>query len=171
MVCQECGSRPASLHFTKIINGEKTEYHLCEVCARERGDKIPGAPNGFSIHNLLSGLLDFEPSNSAFSKTEQPLRCETCGLTYSQFGKIGRFGCSDCYKYFAARLDPVFRRVHGTTTHAGKVPARSGGKIKYRREIDQLKERLHQKIEQEEFEQAAELRDQIRELERKISGM
>ncbi|CAM3586209.1 UvrB/UvrC motif-containing protein [Marinicrinis lubricantis] len=171
MICQECGKRPASLHFTKIVNGEKTEFHLCEVCAREKGDKIPGSSNGFSIHNLLSGLLDYEPSANSFGAAQKPLRCETCGLTYAQFGKIGRFGCSDCYEYFSSRLDPLFRRIHGTTAHQGKVPARSGGKIKYRREIDQLKQQLQQTIQMEEFEAAAKLRDQIRELERKISGM
>ena len=65
MVCQECGKKPATLHFTKIVNGEKTEFHICESCAREKGDFIPGTTNGFSIHNLLSGLLDFEPSNKS----------------------------------------------------------------------------------------------------------
>ena len=62
MFCQECGKKPATLHFTKIVNGEKTEFHICESCAREKGEFIPGTPNSFSIHHLLSGLLDFEPT-------------------------------------------------------------------------------------------------------------
>lgn len=174
MVCQECGKKPATLHFTKIINGEKTEYHFCESCAREKGEMIPGTTGGFSIHNLLSGLLDFEPQGSQGAmlgqKNPQSLRCENCGLTYSQFSKIGRFGCSECYKHFSARLDPLFRRVHGTTEHAGKIPKRSGGQIQYRREVEQLKRQLHLLVENEEFEQAAKLRDRIRELEKKLSG-
>ena len=97
MICQECGERPATLHFTKIINGEKTEFHICETCAREKGEMITGSGNGFSIHNLLSGLLDFEPQNSSSSVTaNKNLRCDHCGLTYSQFSKIGRFGCNEC---------------------------------------------------------------------------
>ena len=64
MHCQECGKKPATLHFTKIVNGEKTEFHICESCAREKGEGIPGTSNGFSIHSLLSGLLDFEPRSS-----------------------------------------------------------------------------------------------------------
>jgi protein arginine kinase activator len=170
MTCQECGKKPATLHFTKIINGEKTEFHICETCAREKGEMIPGTPNGFSIHNLLSGLLDFEPSSAAtFSSKPQALRCEHCGLTYSQFSKLGRFGCSSCYKHFADRLDPLFKRVHGNVTHVGKVPKRSGGLIKYKRELDRLKKELMLRIEREEFEQAARLRDQIRELEKKLA--
>lgn len=172
MVCQECGQKPATLHFTKIVNGEKTEFHICESCAREKGDFIPGTTNGFSIHNLLSGLLDFEPSNkSSLGGTKSPpARCEECGLTYTQFSKIGRFGCSSCYKYFSGRLDPLLKRVHGNIVHVGKVPVRTGGRIQQQREIEQLKRELQQKIELEEFEAAASIRDKIRELEGKLAN-
>lgn len=168
VLCQECGKRQATLHFTKILNGEKTEFHICEACAREKGELIPGTPNGFSIHNLLSGLLDFDPSHSAVASKAQPVRCEHCGLTYGQFSKVGRFGCSQCYKHFSEKLDPLFKRVHGNIVHTGKVPKRSGGLIKYKREIDQLKKELLLRIDNEEFEQAAHIRDQIRELEKKL---
>lgn len=168
MICQECGTKPATLHFTKIVNGEKNEFHICESCARERGEGIPGTPNGFSIHSLLSGLLDFDPTGIASSPKTQTVRCEECGLTYSQFSKIGRFGCSSCYLHFADRLDPLLKRVHGSTVHIGKIPKRSGGQIQYKREIEQLRRDLQDRIEREEFESAAHIRDRIRELERKI---
>ena len=171
MLCQECGSKPATLHFTKIVNGEKTEFHICESCAREKGDLIPGTSNGFSIHNLLSGLLDFEPaSKSPLSGGSHPIRCEECGLTYTQFSKIGRFGCSSCYKYFSDRLDPLLKRVHGNVVHIGKVPVRTGGKIQQQREIERLKRELQIKVEREEFEAAAHIRDKIRELEGKLAN-
>lgn len=170
MLCQECGKRPATLHFTKIVNGEKTEFHICEACAREKGEMIPGTPNGFSIHNLLSGLLDFDPASTGPSAKQTAQRCEQCGLTYAQFSKLGRFGCSECYRYFGERLDPVFKRVHGNTIHVGKVPKRTGGLIKYKREVERLKKELALRIEREEFEQAAKLRDEIKELEKKIAG-
>lgn len=168
MVCQECGKRPATLHFTKIVNGDKNEFHICENCAREKGEMIPGTSNGFSIHNLLSGLLDFEPLSAAKS---QAIRCDNCGLTYSQFSKLGRFGCGSCYQSFSVKLDPLFKRVHGNVVHVGKVPKRSGGIIQSKREIDLLKKDMMTCIESEEFEQAAQIRDQIREIEKKIAGM
>ncbi|MFD0590900.1 UvrB/UvrC motif-containing protein [Paenibacillus sp. GCM10027627] len=174
MYCQECGKRPATLHFTKIVNGEKTEFHICESCARERGEGIPGTPNSFSIHSLLSGLLDFNAigNGSPISNaTPQPIRCEECGLTYTQFSKIGRFGCSSCYKAFADRLDPLLKRVHSSTVHSGKIPKRSGNLIQCKREIDGLRRDMQTYIEQEEFESAAELRDRIRELERKLAEL
>jgi protein arginine kinase activator len=169
MLCQECEKRPSTLHFTKIVNGEKTEFHICEACAREKGEMIPGTPNGFSIHNLLSGLLAFDPSAAKDLGVKTiPLRCEQCGLTYAQFSKLGRFGCSSCYTHFSERLDPLIKRVHGNTGHVGKVPKRTGGLIQYKREIELLKKELLYSIEHEEFEYAATVRDQIRELEKKL---
>lgn len=171
MLCQECGKRPATLHFTKIVNGDKTEFHFCETCAREKGELIPGTANGFSIHNLLSGLLELDPNGktaSSAAKAVQP-RCDFCGMTYSQFSKVGRFGCSECYKHFGERLTPLLKRVHGNTVHVGKVPKRVGKQVQVRRQIEQLKRELHLKVEQEEFEAAARLRDQIRELEKQAA--
>ncbi|HZG14770.1 MAG TPA: UvrB/UvrC motif-containing protein [Candidatus Bathyarchaeia archaeon] len=176
MNCEECGKRPATLHLTKIVNGEKTEYHICEQCAKEKGDVFGGFGN-FGINQLLSGLLNFDPmmkkegspTKEGSATTQKALRCETCGLTYAQFSKSGRFGCSDCYRFLGDRLDPLFRRIHGNTQHIGKVPERTGGKIKVRKELDQLKSALQQYVAKEEFEKAAEIRDRIKALEQKIA--
>ncbi|MOA13755.1 UvrB/uvrC motif protein [compost metagenome] len=99
------------------------------------------------------------------------LRCENCGLTYAQFSKIGRFGCSSCYQAFEEKLDPLLKRVHGGIVHSGKIPKRSGGQIQCKRKIEELRRELQAKIEHEEFESAAQLRDQIRELERKMTDL
>ncbi len=165
MNCQECGIRPATLHFTKIVNGQKAEYHICDTCAREKGEMIQG--NVFSIHNLLSGLLNYDPVGGKV--VPKPVRCETCGLTYNQFSQSGRFGCSDCYKAFENRLDPLFKRIHGNTIHGGKVPKRKGDSISQKRQLQELKRQLNKKIEREEFEEAAKIRDTIRQLEQKIN--
>ncbi|WP_202081209.1 UvrB/UvrC motif-containing protein [Caldalkalibacillus salinus] len=172
MICQECGERQATLHFTKIINGEKTEFHICEVCAKEKGEVLPGMDNSFSIHNLLSGLLNFDATNNSTMNPnmQQSKQCPKCGLTYSQFSRSGRFGCSQCYKAFGERLEPLFRKVHsGNISHYGKIPRRSGSLIQMKREIQELKQQLQRAISNEEFEQAAQLRDNIRSLENKLN--
>lgn len=172
MLCQECSQRQATLHFTKIVNGEKTEFHLCEACAKEKGEVLPGMDNTFSIHNLLSGLLNFDSANGG---TVNPtythaMQCKRCGLTYSQFSRSGRFGCAECYRTFGNRLDPLFRKVHsGNISHFGKIPRRSGNVIQIKRELQELKQRLQQAIHNEEFELAAQLRDKIREFEGKLN--
>ncbi|WP_078543175.1 UvrB/UvrC motif-containing protein [Litchfieldia alkalitelluris] len=173
MICQECNKRPATLHFTKIVNGDKTEVHICEHCAHEKSEMFMfSGNNGFSIHNLLAGLLNIEPAmaepskDTAFQKSEV-IQCEKCKMTFSQFAKVGRFGCSNCYKTFGNQLNPILKRVHsGNTTHNGKIPKRIGGSIHLRKQISELKGSLQEFISLEEFEKAAEVRDQVRELER-----
>jgi protein arginine kinase activator len=169
--CQECHERPASLHFTKIINGEKTEFHICEQCAKEKGEVIPGS-TAFSIHHLLSGLLNFEQpfsGNPSEREKTSSLKCTKCGMTYSQFTKTGRFGCSNCYTTFNEKLNPIFKKIHsGNTTHSGKIPKRIGDDLHEKRKLKELKQTLQQLISKEEFEEAAILRDQIRSLENKL---
>lgn len=175
MICQNCQERPATLHFTKIINGEKTEVHLCETCAQEKGETFMfHGGSGFSIHNLLAGLLNAEPhfqqTNANAFPTHEVVRCEHCHMTYSQFAKVGRFGCSECYKAFSNQLEPILRRLHGgNASHTGKIPRRTGGRISLRKKVQDLKQQLRILIEQEEFEKAAVLRDEIRSLEREMS--
>ena len=170
MLCPECGKRPATIHYTKIVNGEKSEFHLCEVCAQEKGEHMPGFDNGFSFHQLLSGLLNFDSSSSGGHTGYETnlLRCPTCGLTYNQFSKVGRFGCGDCYQTFQDRLEPLLRRIHGHTSHNGKIPSRAKGELKLQRKLEQLREQLAQKVQAEEFEEAARLRVQIRELQDRL---
>jgi protein arginine kinase activator len=177
MLCQECNERPATLHFMKKVNGQKMEIHLCEVCAKEKNvmkdmQQFGTAAGGFTVHNLLAELLNMDSGAYASgagqvreSQMAQPLKCENCGLTYQQFGKIGKFGCSECYRYFGAQLNPLLKRIHGNTVHAGKVPKRTGGELKLRRELEMLKEELGGLVEREEFEKAVAVRDRIRELE------
>lgn len=175
LICQECKKRPATLHFTKIINGEKTEVHLCEHCAHDKGEMImfPGSAS-FSIQNLLAGLLNLEmpitdTKHNAFSNNEI-LQCDRCHMTYQQFAKVGRFGCSNCYRAFGEQLNPLLKRLHsGNTVHAGKIPKRIGGAIHLHKQISHLKERLHEYIIKEEFEKAAEVRDEIRRIEKSLA--
>lgn len=171
MLCENCQERPATLHFTKIINGEKNEYRLCEACAKEKGEMLSPKDSDFSFQDLLSGLLNFDQvvSGQSNTTTTDSLRCESCGLNFNQFKKTGKFGCADCYQYFEPRLEPIFRRIHGNIQHSGKVPLRSGKNIKLKKEVTQLKAKLQQKILTEEFEEAAKIRDEIKTLELKLS--
>jgi protein arginine kinase activator len=175
MNCQECNQRPATLHFTKIVNGEKTEVHLCEKCAQEKGEMFMlNGGSGFTFNNLLAGLLNIEssfqkPSKSTF-KQEEILQCERCGMSFPQFVKVGRFGCSHCYETFQDQLKPVLRRLHsGNWAHNGKIPKRMGGGIHLRKKVEELKNELRTAISKEEFESAAKIRDEIRSLEKEAA--
>jgi protein arginine kinase activator len=117
------------------------------------------------MENMFSAML-----NNAFSTTghSKGLGCSTCGMTYEDFRDIGKFGCSHCIEAFKPRLMPVVKNIQGYDAHSGKIPMRAGGKYKVKKDIEKLKEELKLMIVQEEYEQAAKLRDKIREMEDKI---
>ncbi len=169
MICQECGIRKATVHFTKIINGEKTEYHLCEVCAQGKSDTFINtfhSPN-LSLNNLLAGFFNVEPKYPEPFETRQMTRCANCGMTFEQFLEVGKFGCAHCYDAFHEKLTPVLKRIQGGNwKHNGKIPRRTGGALQLRKKIDILKETLQNLVAKEEFEKAAEVRDEIRMYEK-----
>ncbi|GIO22912.1 UvrB/UvrC motif-containing protein [Oceanobacillus sp. J11TS1] len=174
MECQECHKRKATLHFKHIINGQEAKISLCEMCAKKKG-YITYPEEGFSLNDLLSGLFQTEGLNlgsTGTAKANQPkhpqeVRCSSCGRTFTEFKKAGKFGCADCYASFGSKVEPILRRVHaGNTKHTGKIPKRAGKYIQQKQLISSHKEKLKKLIEEEEFEKAAVLRDKIRELEK-----
>ncbi len=164
MTCDLCGKTEATVHLTEIINDQTRELHLCEVCAREKGEK---AAQDFGLADLLAGLADFS------AKTEQgakaPLACAHCGMTYEEFRKTGRLGCGRCYESFYQVLAPLLKRIHGSIQHIGKTPAKLKRKApRGPEDLVRLKERLKKVVASESFEEAVQLRDQIRALEAKL---
>ncbi|MDP4146241.1 MAG: UvrB/UvrC motif-containing protein [Bacillota bacterium] len=168
MICDICKKNEATVHITKIINGNMCELNICETCAREaEGFNMAGGMglvSPFSFQNILSGIVDY--INQGTNATKAPeLTCKNCGMTYSQFKEKGFFGCSECYDNFSSTVTPIISRVQGNAEHVGKIPKRSGKVIAGKKRILKLKEELQKAIAQEEYEKAAEIRDKIRELQ------
>lgn len=169
MQCQECQQRPATFYFQQIINGEKKEVHVCEVCAHEKG-YISSAEESYSLEDLLKGLFHFDTSQLGAPPVQQAkpkeVQCPKCKMTFAEFQKIGKFGCASCYETFSERIEPILRRVHaGNTEHSGKIPKRIGGGLQKKKQIEDYRNQLKKLIEEEAFEKAAELRDKIKALE------
>lgn len=162
MLCNECGKNDATVHVTHIINGKKTENHLCAECAKKNQSIFNST---FSMENMFSFML-----NNAFKgATYLPNKgCSNCGMTYEEFKNEGKFGCSDCIETFKSKLMPVVKNVQGYDSHAGKIPKRAGGDYKVQKDIEKLRQELKQMIDQEEYEKAAQLRDKIRDMESKL---
>ncbi len=170
MLCQECQQNPANVHITKIINGKKTEMHLCEICAQKKEELDFSFEPQFSLQNLFGSLLHDGLSGVGEKASLSKLQCPGCGLTFAQFSQIGRLGCSECFLAFGERLHLLLRRIHGSSSHSGKIPARIGGKARLKRELADLKEQLQAAVQRENFEQAALLRDKIKEMEKGKEG-
>ena len=163
MQCDICGKGEATVHLTEIINEQVTKLHLCEECAKEKGAEME---EHFGLANLLAGLVDLEhPLETA---KEKKLKCPSCGLTYNDFKKIGKLGCGQCYETFKMYLVPLLKRIHGFDAHVGKMPGGKGKAAKTKKvNIEDLKRRLQRAIELEEFEEAAQLRDEIKKYDKR----
>lgn len=171
MLCQECGVRPATLHWTRIVNAHKEEVHLCEQCARHHPEfQVMGVPDlSLALSHLLAGLT-MGGAAAAPAAPTSTARCATCGTTFAEFAETGRLGCPDCYRSFAGELAPVVARVQAGTRHRGKLPARRGSALRRQRRLEDLRAELAQAIEREDYERAAVIRDTIRQLERQGEG-
>lgn len=162
MLCDICKKNVATVHLTEIIDDQIAELHLCEACAREKSIQME---QQFGLSDLLAGLAEF--SKQLEEEKEIKLKCDNCGLSYDNFKKIGRLGCSLCYKVFSRNLSPLLKKIHGSNQHLGKFPKRVSKVLKTRLELQELKSKLQRAIQLEEFEEAAKIRDKIREIERK----
>ena len=170
MLCQECRQEEANVYITKIVNGKKTEHHLCESCAREKEELDFSFEPQFSLHKLFASMLNQGLLESRQAMLATKNQCPGCGLSFAQFSQVGRLGCSSCYEAFEESLKPLLRRIHASSEHTGKIPVRTQKRVKYKRELDQFKEELQLKVENEEFEEAAILRDKIKAMEKDLAG-
>ena len=163
MVCDACKQQQATVHLTEIANDQMTELHLCEACANQKGAQVE---SHFGLADLLSGLAEMGKTQETEEEVETATKaCPTCGMTYDDFRKVGRLGCADCYTTFRRNLASLLKRIHGSPHHLGKSPARLVKPTKAKTELAELKRQLERAIELEEFEKAAHLRDQIRDVE------
>ena len=165
MMCEDCGVRPAKFHLMTIINGDRVERNLCPVCMAKHQKKLPGIDFS-NLAGILNSILESrDEADEARQESEyEGCTCEQCGMTYAEFQKVGMLGCANCYKAFKVPLTALLQRVHGNTQHAGRVPGGVHSGVSIRMNIDRLKEKLKRAIDDEEYEQAARLRDAIRAL-------
>jgi len=156
--CDRC-DKPATVFLTEIINGKKIEKHLCEDCAAAEGITIKSS---IPISQLLEDFI----LQSSDADQSGELKCDVCGMTLSEFRSKGVLGCPNDYEAFRPALEPLLQRAHeGATQHVGKVPHGADDVQKRNTAILRLRAQLKQAIGQEDYEQAARLRDQIKQLE------
>jgi protein arginine kinase activator len=159
MLCENCGERDASIHYTQIDKNEMHTFHLCEECAAEKGLQ-PGVSPNFPLTDFLAQMGKSGAEGAAATP------CAFCGLTLDDFKKTGRLGCSHCYVSFDSHLSGLLRRLHGGTQHVGKVylpPHPSQAEQQER--LAGLRRKLDRAVQSEDFERAARIRDLIRTLE------
>jgi protein arginine kinase activator len=168
--CEHCGERPAAIHLTTIVDNEVTEQHLCEICAAEKGVQTEATVAKFPLGDFLASMG--KGAAAQLPADRDTGVCESCGATLQDFRDSGRLGCPHCYVTFETHLRTLLRRIHGASRHVGQAyvaPAVAGAAVPVPAEappaLAELREALRRAVEAENFEQAARLRDEIRDLE------
>ena len=194
MLCSMCHKNEAVICYTEIINGVKKEQYLCPECAAKYtsfdSDTLGMAP-GNLLASLLTSVLGQTGIAAEDDAKKTNLVCPKCGMTYNEFLKYSKFGCPECVHTFGFLLDDYFKKIQGSCEHCGKVY--HGGETvfipditavagdgstsaapemapaaqvndKDSKEVASLKKKLDKAIRDEEYEEAARLRDEIRAL-------
>jgi protein arginine kinase activator len=163
--CNRC-SKPATLHITEVREGAKQEeLHLCESCAQEylTHSESTEQPESSSISNKVA-----EVAGEGQLEEMDQLTCPSCGISFREFRSQGRLGCPHDYLAFSKELMPLLENIHGEQQHTGKVPKRApdGSQQQYR--LIKLRSQLRAAIDDEQYEKAAQLRDEIQKLETEL---
>ena len=188
MLCSNCGKNEANVHYTHVINGEKTEYNLCDECAKKLGIDDIDFNMPISFSNFIGDFFDEDSLMPSFSGN-MITKCPKCGLTHDEFAKNGKFGCGECYETFAGKIESVLKNLHGSAKHRGRAPRRlAEGTTKLTKkddiakepeikneplvdktmeQIDKLNSDIKLAIKEERYEDAAKIRDEIKKLEQK----
>lgn len=159
--CDNC-EKVATIHLTEILGGKKIEKHLCEDCAADEGITVKA---NVPISQLLE---DFVLQTGQAEEGPPDIECEVCGMTFSEFRENGQLGCPNDYDAFEETLVPMLARAQDSASqHVGKVPQHAGTAQQRQNEILRLRAELKDAINAEAYEQAAELRDRIKQMEQR----
>ena len=157
MKCGRC-SKPAVLHITELRQGEVQALHLCEVCAKEYLSQSHGSKSDSDEHS------DSDVDSIPMEDLDQKL-CPNCGIAFKEFRALGRLGCPHDYVEFEEELLPLLENIHGETAHVGKIPKRSPQASQLQFQLMKLRSELRSSVDEERYEDAAKIRDSIRQLE------
>lgn len=146
---------------TGSSNNKVVVKHLCEACAQQQDLPFmgPGAKASTKLWQLMG-------AKAKATENKPQLICPSCSMSQTELRKVGRLGCPQCYEIFGKDLQPTLERIHGATRHKGRLPGNQSTDKRDRMElIQKLRTRLESAIRSEQFEVAADLRDELGNLE------
>jgi protein arginine kinase activator len=169
MLCENCKENEANVHYKHLEAGKSSVMHLCIKCATDKG--IYGGKPKMNLSDFLDGLMEnagveWNPPQNELSGKTPVERCPKCGMTFNDFRRAGKAGCAECYEIYGRRMEPLMKRLHGNILHKGRIPEALRVQILADRELNSLKDLLKKAVEEEKYEKAAEIRDQIKRIEK-----
>ncbi len=167
MLCEYCNLKPATVILKQNIDGEMKTVHICRDCAQSLGVTLDKINVGEVMNDMDSFFASMFGKKSSSTSKPGTNACDFCGMTLTELQKTGKAGCANCYNVFADVMDNAIRRIHASSTHCGKVPASVDGQMSVTRKIEELKAKLNVAVQNEEYEIAATIRDEIKALQAK----
>lgn len=156
----ECGGckKPIAVRYTEIVSGIISHTSMCADCPE--------------LQRRLHGKNAEEETSTVEGSTG--VCCGQCGTTLDEVRRGHRLGCMECYEVFgdvlitemlaAGRLPSrLVNQKKAVPAHIGRVPGESQS-INPSSRLLALNEALKETLSREDYEQAAWLRDQIKEL-------
>lgn len=171
MKCTHCNEREANTHIKRIINGKREEMHLCSECAKELGVMNDFTFEPFSMDSFFGNLLG--AGAAALNSLTGIDRCNYCGSSFNDVVNSGKVGCAHCYDKFDTQLAPSIEKIHGRAKHIGKSVTyteepekehEAKAQAAPKSELETLKADLKKAVQEQRFEDAAVLRDKIKEI-------
>jgi protein arginine kinase activator len=164
VICQRCQKRPASAHLTELTpTGGRDELHLCASCIQQLDLHLEAGPPPIaailSAQPLSATPVTAEPVADAGSA---PGSCPECGLTFGDFETGKRFGCAHDYALWETQLVALFESYHGASRHRGRRPGAVPKSDDLQARRARLDAALRAAVASEDFEQAAQLRDELK---------
>lgn len=166
-LCEECGVNEACYTISVMMGGQVTQRHLCADCMAKMNMNLAAGNIKHLLSSILSALTggEAEQENAkAEIPPEKDVVCPRCNTTLSQFTRSGRLGCPGCYQAFREQLNTMLQQIHGRVQHAGRKPIDDEAAQRRRSLYERLNRQLEQAVAVEDFETAAVLRDQLRQL-------
>ncbi|MBQ9308378.1 MAG: UvrB/UvrC motif-containing protein [Clostridia bacterium] len=169
MICEECNTREATCQVNVIIGEERITRHLCNDCMQRMHGTMGAALFTSKISDMLSSILSAITTETGAEEKEKKEEgpdkfCPVCGASLHAFRKSGRLGCPACYQAFREELTPMLQKIHGRVQHAGRCPLEGEAEQQVRTRKEELSRQMEEAVREEDFERAARIRDEIREL-------
>lgn len=174
MFCERCKKNEATIHLSEVVKNIKSEVHLCEQCARDVGLNTKISNFTLSLPEMFTFLNVDETSDS-----REHRRCHSCGSSFMDYRKNGKLGCPDCYNFLSEELAPVLLSFFADKRHIGKSPQVSAVQKSVHVEVTRnsvepdleiLRSELESAVNDERYEDAAVLRDRIKEISGSLNG-
>ena len=179
MLCERCNKKKIAVLFRENVNGNIRSMQLCHDCADLLGStrelehvglEVAGSVSPFSQNDEIDLPLSvyYSPARASQSPSGTPEKCRGCGMTWEEIVKAGKVGCAVCYAVYADELSEAIHSAHGPAEHKGRCSAGHRARAQKMERVATLRKRLKEAVSTEQYENAAQLRDQIRSLEAEL---